>query len=68
MNICVVSHSFYPATSYGGPIFSTYDLCRKLADLGFNIYVSTTNANCGNRLDVDTSKFIEPSDNQQESY
>ena len=59
MNICVVSHSFYPATCYGGPIFSTYELCKKLADLGHNIYVSTTNANCGSRLDVDTSKFIE---------
>jgi len=59
MNICVVSHSFYPATCYGGPIFSTYELCKKLADLGHNIYVSTTNANCGSSLDVDTSKFIE---------
>ena len=59
MNICVVSHSFYPATCYGGPIFSTYELCKKLADLGHNIYVSTTNANCGSLLDVDTSKFIE---------
>ena len=59
MNICVISHSFYPATCYGGPIFSTYELCKKLADLGHNIYVSTTNANCGSSLDVDTSKFIE---------
>ena len=59
MNICVVSHSFFPATCYGGPIFSTYELCKKLADLGHNIYVSTTNANCGSRLDLDTSKFIE---------
>ena len=59
MNICVVSHSFFPATCYGGPIFSTYELCKKLADLGFNIYVSTTNANCQNRLDVITNKFIE---------
>ena len=60
MNICVVSHSFFPATNYGGPIFSTYDLCKKLANLGFNIYVSTTNANSRhNRLDVDTNEFIE---------
>ncbi|MBT3612626.1 MAG: glycosyltransferase [Flavobacteriales bacterium] len=59
MNICVVSHSFFPATCYGGPIFSTYELCKKLTDLGFNIYVSTTNANSRNRLDVVTNKFIE---------
>ncbi len=59
MNICLVSHSFYPATSYGGPIFSTYELSKRLAELGFNIYVSTTNSNGSNSLSVNTDKFIE---------
>lgn len=63
MRICLVSHSFYPATCYGGPIFSTYELCKKLAKLGFKVYVSTTNANCGESLKVEVNKFIKIEDN-----
>ena len=63
MRICLVSHSFYPATCYGGPIFSTYELCKKLAKLGFKIYVSTTNANCSKSLEVKVNKFIKLEDN-----
>ena len=63
MRICLVSHSFYPATCYGGPIFSTYELCKKLAKLGFKVYVSTTNANCNKSLNVKVNKFIKLEDN-----
>ena len=63
MRICLVSHSFYPATCYGGPIFSTYELCKKLAKLGFKVYVSTTNANCNKSLKVKVNKFIKLEDN-----
>ena len=63
MRICLVSHSFYPATCYGGPIFSTYELCKKLAKLGFKVYVSTTNANCSKSLNVKVNKFIKLEDN-----
>ena len=63
MRICLVSHSFYPATCYGGPIFSTYELCKILAKLGFMVYVSTTNANCNKSLKVKVNKFIKLEDN-----
>ena len=45
MRICLVSSSFYPATVYGGPISATWELSKKLAENGYEIYVSTTNAN-----------------------
>ena len=63
MRICLVSHSFYPAMCYGGPIFSTYELCKKLAKLGFKVYVSTTNANCSKSLKVKVNKFVKLEDN-----
>tara|TARA_B100000795_G_scaffold140528_1_gene105167 strand:+ start:75 stop:248 length:174 start_codon:yes stop_codon:yes gene_type:complete len=45
MRICLISSSFHPATFYGGPISATWDLSKKLAENGHEIYVSTTNAN-----------------------
>ena len=50
MRICLVSSSFYPAIFYGGPISATWDLSKKLAEKGIEIYVSTTNANGRERL------------------
>ena len=63
MRISIVSHSFYPATCYGGPIFSTYELCKKLAKLGNQVYVSTTNANGKTNLNVNVDKFIKLEEN-----
>ena len=63
MRICLVSSSFYPATFYGGPISATWDLSKKLASKGVEIYVSTTNANGSNKLDVERNIFLKKQDN-----
>ena len=59
MKICLVSSSFYPAFSYGGPVFSTRDLCKHLGSQGIQIYVSTTNANGKERLKKVNTKLHE---------
>jgi len=59
MRINLISPSFYPATVYGGPIFSTLYTCRELAKLGHKIYISTTNANRGIKLNVIVNKPLE---------
>ena len=51
MRICLVSsETIKPAIFYGGPISATWDLSKKLAEKGIEIYVSTTNANGRERL------------------
>ena len=48
MKICVVIPSFYPAISYGGPIFSSLNTCKELSKISnMEINVSTTNVNMG---------------------
>jgi glycosyltransferase involved in cell wall biosynthesis len=42
MRILHVIPAFFPATYWGGPIFSTYALCNELAHLGLEIRVLTT--------------------------
>ena len=59
MKICLVSSSFYPATFYGGPISATWDLSKKLAEKGMEVYVSTTNANGSKKLDIERNKYLE---------
>lgn len=59
MKILIISPSFYPATYYGGPIFSTYSFVKALAASGVKVDVITTNANGKERLNVVTGKFIE---------
>lgn len=60
MKINLIIPSFYPATIYGGPIFSTLNTCKELSKINnVEIYVSTTNANMTSRLDVKTNTFIE---------
>ena len=59
MRICLVSSSFHPATFYGGPISATWDLSKKLAESGHEIYVSTTNANGDKKLSVECNHFLE---------
>ena len=63
MRICLVSSSFYPATFYGGPISATWDLSKKLAENGYEIYVSTTNANGDKKLSVECNNFLEKEKN-----
>jgi glycosyltransferase involved in cell wall biosynthesis len=63
MNIHLVSPSFYPATVYGGPIFSTLHVCEELVNLGNTVRVSTTNMNRPNRLDVEVGTWIPKSTN-----
>lgn len=45
MKVLHVIPSFYPASNYGGPIESTYHLCRNLASSGCDVRVLTTDAN-----------------------
>jgi len=60
MKLNLIIPSFYPATVYGGPIFSTLNTCRELAKFdNIDIYVSTTNANMNSKLDVKTNIFTE---------
>src|SRR5689334_4232729 len=44
-----VSPAFFPATYWGGPIFSLAFLCRALADAGADVHVLTTDS-AGPRL------------------
>ena len=63
MKLAFISPSFYPAFYYGGPIFSTYYNALELSKLGVEIYVSTTDANGNESLDVKTNMFIEHTKN-----
>ncbi len=59
MKINLIIPSFYPATVYGGPIFSTLHTCQELAKLDdVEVWVSTTNTNMTSKLDVETNKWI----------
>lgn len=55
MKILHVSPSFYPAFYYGGPTYSTFRLCKAVADHGCDVRVLTTNANGPDALEVDTT-------------
>ena len=68
MRICLVSSSFYPAVFYGGPISATWDLSNKLAEKGYEIYVSTTNANGNQQLNECKNQFIQKSKNVWVKY
>ncbi len=59
LKILQVIPSFYPATSYGGPIESTYQLCRYSATNRCDVSVLTTNANGPQAvLDVPTDREV----------
>jgi glycosyltransferase involved in cell wall biosynthesis len=48
MNVLHVVPSFYPATSFGGPIWSTYGLCNALArqtDISLKVLTTDTSGN-----------------------
>ena len=59
MNLLLIIPSFYPATAYGGPIFSTLHACESLSELdNIEVQVSTTNANMTSKLDVETNQWL----------
>ncbi|MDH2373880.1 glycosyltransferase [Cobetia sp. 3AK] len=58
MKIYYVTPSFYPAVEYGGPIFSTLNVCRELLKIGVTLDIQTTNVNRSKRLDLDTTTHI----------
>lgn len=57
--LLIITPSFYPATYYGGPIYSTYELAKALGKNDINVYVVTTNANGDKRLKIKTNTFLE---------
>lgn len=58
MRVSLIVPSFYPATVYGGPIFSTLHTSEALAKMeDVEVYVSTTNANMTSKLDVSVNKW-----------
>jgi glycosyltransferase involved in cell wall biosynthesis len=60
MKVLHVVPSFHPAYLYGGPIRSTFELCRNLVKLGCEVRVLTTDANGLNQtLDVEKNEEIE---------
>jgi glycosyltransferase involved in cell wall biosynthesis len=60
MKVLHVVPSFQPAYSYGGPIRSTFELCRNAVELGCEVRVLTTDANGLDRvLDVDKNEEVE---------
>ena len=64
MKINLIIPSFYPATIYGGPIFSTLHTTEELSKLdNIEIFVSTTNTNMRDKLEVETNKDIKFKEN-----
>jgi len=60
MKILHVVPSFHPAYSYGGPIRSTFELCRNAVELGCEVRVLTTDADGLDRvLDVDKNEEVQ---------
>ncbi|MEX0853086.1 MAG: glycosyltransferase [Bauldia sp.] len=58
MTVLQVMPAYYPATTYGGPIFSVHYACQALAQIGVGIRVATTNANGRSKLDVPTNRAV----------
>ena len=60
MKVLHVVPSFHPAYFYGGPIRSTFELCRGLVELGCEVRVLTTDANgLDEVLDVNKDEDVE---------
>ena len=68
MKISTVVPSYFPAIVYGGPIFSIHSLNTELSKLDTEVYVSTSNANGDERLNVVTNKFINFGENYFVKY
>jgi glycosyltransferase involved in cell wall biosynthesis len=59
MKVLIVAPTFYPAVVYGGPIVSTLQLAKHLVKEGVDVYVSTTNANRPNKLNVKNNSWMQ---------
>lgn len=59
MLISIIIPSFYPAVVYGGTITASLNYARLYVQSGHKVYVSTTNTNKIERLDVSTNQFIQ---------
>jgi glycosyltransferase involved in cell wall biosynthesis len=59
MKILYVVQSYFPATVYGGPIFSIHYAAQALARRKIDISVSTTNADRPGRLNVPVKQWVE---------
>jgi glycosyltransferase involved in cell wall biosynthesis len=57
VKILLATPSYYPAFVYGGPVASSYALCKALAQQGVEVCVLTTDANGKNRLRVNTRQL-----------
>jgi glycosyltransferase involved in cell wall biosynthesis len=69
MKINVIIPNFFPATIYGGPIFSSLNTSKELSKLkDIQINVSSTNANMHSKLDVEVNKKIKFEENFYVKY
>ena len=69
MKLSLIIPSFYPATVYGGPIFSTLHTCQALVKLeDVYVRVSTTNTNMIARLEVAPNMWIKFENNFYVKY
>lgn len=68
MRISVVMPAFFPATVYGGPIYSVLAQCVALAERGIDVAVSTTNANGTRKLDVPPGKSVRLAEHLEVKY
>jgi len=59
MRITIVIPSFYPAVVYGGPIFSTLNTCKAIAQKEHKLQVLTTNTNMYDRLKVPMNEWVD---------
>lgn len=58
VKVLMVIPSYYPAIIYGGPIFSTMNTCAAINKDKINVFVSTTNANGKERLNINPNVAI----------
>lgn len=68
MKIGFLIPSFYPATSYGGPIFASWYLSKALGARGHRVQVSTTNANLNQYLTLQPNRETEVAENVFVTY
>jgi glycosyltransferase involved in cell wall biosynthesis len=57
LKLLIITPSFYPATYYGGPIYSTYNIAKALKRQGITVKVISTNSNGNKKLEVITGTF-----------
>jgi glycosyltransferase involved in cell wall biosynthesis len=68
MRLLYVVPSYYPATVYGGPIFSIHAAAGALAALAIDVHVATTNANGDGKLEVPTDIEVKLAENYRVHY